>query len=147
MAGVTSACGTAGFADLVDTYGEAVPPVELDVIDEAAVVDGVRRAVEHFGRLDVVVNNAGYAQVGAVQELSGRELRTSRRRSAARRRPRRGRPSAAQARGPARAAPAGPLRHGFHPTIRQAYESRLKMWDDWQDLSADAQGGTAPTDA
>ncbi len=35
----------------------------------------MQRAKEHFGRLDVVVNNAGYAQVGAIEELTEQELR------------------------------------------------------------------------
>ncbi|MEW9553948.1 SDR family NAD(P)-dependent oxidoreductase [Nonomuraea sp. NPDC050783] len=65
----------ASLDDLAVAYGEAVLPLELDVTDRAAVLAGVRRAAEHFGRLDVVVNNAGYAQIGAVEELSERELR------------------------------------------------------------------------
>jgi len=61
--------------DLVAEYGDAVLPLEMDVIDKTAVFDSVKRAKEHFGRLDVVVNNAGYAQVGAVEELTEWELR------------------------------------------------------------------------
>ncbi|MGW5719158.1 SDR family NAD(P)-dependent oxidoreductase [Amycolatopsis sp. NPDC003865] len=61
--------------DLVAEYGEAVLPLEMDVIDKAAVFESVRRAKDHFGRLDVVVNNAGYAQVGAIEELTEREMR------------------------------------------------------------------------
>ncbi|MBV2363321.1 SDR family NAD(P)-dependent oxidoreductase [Streptomonospora nanhaiensis] len=66
---------TASLDALVAAYGDAVLPVELDVTDRTAAFTGVRRAAEHFGRLDVVVNNAGYAQIGAVEELSERELR------------------------------------------------------------------------
>jgi NAD(P)-dependent dehydrogenase (short-subunit alcohol dehydrogenase family) len=62
-------------ADLVESYGDAVLPLAMDVTDKAAVAAAVERAVTHFGRLDVVVNNAGYAQVGAVEELSEAELR------------------------------------------------------------------------
>ena len=47
----------------------------LDVTDRAAVFATVRRAHEHFGRLDVVVNNAGYGQFGMVEELSEQEAR------------------------------------------------------------------------
>ncbi|WP_112140751.1 SDR family NAD(P)-dependent oxidoreductase [Glycomyces dulcitolivorans] len=62
-------------ADLVESYGDAVLPLAMDVTDKVAVAAAVERAVAHFGRLDVVVNNAGYAQVGAVEELSEAELR------------------------------------------------------------------------
>jgi NAD(P)-dependent dehydrogenase (short-subunit alcohol dehydrogenase family) len=61
--------------DLATTYGGAVLPLALDVTDKAAVFESVRRATEYFGGLDVVVNNAGYAQIGAVEELSEQELR------------------------------------------------------------------------
>ncbi|GAB3143562.1 SDR family NAD(P)-dependent oxidoreductase [Microbispora hainanensis] len=66
---------TASLKALADTYGDAVLLLEMDVTDRAAVFESVRRAKEHFGRLDVIVNNAGYAQVGAVEELTEQELR------------------------------------------------------------------------
>lgn len=61
--------------DLVATHGDAVLPLEMDVTDRAGVFRSVQRAHEHFGRLDVVVSNAGYALVGAVEELSEQQLR------------------------------------------------------------------------
>ncbi|MGH2869287.1 MAG: SDR family oxidoreductase [Solirubrobacteraceae bacterium] len=61
--------------DLVGEYGDALLPFELDVTDRSAVFETVRRAHEHLGRLDIVVNNAGYGQFGMVEELSEREAR------------------------------------------------------------------------
>lgn len=66
---------TASLDELVAVFGEAVFPLELDVTDKTAVFEGVKRAMEHFGRLDVIVNNAGYAQVGTIEELAEQELR------------------------------------------------------------------------
>ncbi|MFI7693417.1 SDR family NAD(P)-dependent oxidoreductase [Nonomuraea sp. NPDC049655] len=70
-----TARSTASLKELVDVHGDAVLPLEMDVTDRAAVFESVRRAKEHFGRLDVIVNNAGYAQVGAVEELTEQDLR------------------------------------------------------------------------
>ena len=60
---------------LVETYGDLVLPLELDVTDRANGRDAVTRAAAHFGRLDVVVNNAGYGHFGMVEELSEADIR------------------------------------------------------------------------
>lgn len=70
-----SARNTGSLEELVTAYGDAVLPLELDVTDKAAVSESVKRANEHFGRLDVIVNNAGYAQIGAIEELTEQQLR------------------------------------------------------------------------
>ncbi len=61
--------------DLVSKYGEAVLPLQLDVTDREADFAAVAAAHEHFGRLDIVVNNAGYGQFGFIEELSEQEFR------------------------------------------------------------------------
>jgi NAD(P)-dependent dehydrogenase (short-subunit alcohol dehydrogenase family) len=61
--------------DLVERHGDAVLPLELDVTDRDAAFAAVRRAAEHFGGLDVVVNNAGYGHFGRVEELSEADVR------------------------------------------------------------------------
>jgi NAD(P)-dependent dehydrogenase (short-subunit alcohol dehydrogenase family) len=55
--------------------GEALLPLELDVTDSAAVDRAFADAVERFGRIDAVVNNAGYVHVGAIEELTDDEAR------------------------------------------------------------------------
>jgi NAD(P)-dependent dehydrogenase (short-subunit alcohol dehydrogenase family) len=61
--------------DLAERHGDALLALPLDVTDREAVFDTVRRAHEHLGRLDIVVNNAGYGQFGMVEELSEQEVR------------------------------------------------------------------------
>jgi NAD(P)-dependent dehydrogenase (short-subunit alcohol dehydrogenase family) len=57
-------------ADLVSEYGGAILPVALDVTDRDEVFAAVELANKTFGRIDVVVNNAGYGLFGAVEELT-----------------------------------------------------------------------------
>jgi NAD(P)-dependent dehydrogenase (short-subunit alcohol dehydrogenase family) len=61
--------------DLTGRYGDALLALPLDVTDRAAVFAALARAHEHFGQLDIVVNNAGYGQFGMVEELSEQEAR------------------------------------------------------------------------
>jgi NAD(P)-dependent dehydrogenase (short-subunit alcohol dehydrogenase family) len=61
--------------DLVVKYGDAVLPIALDVTDRDADFAAVAQAHEHFGKLDVVINNAGYGQFGMVEELTEDDVR------------------------------------------------------------------------
>ena len=61
--------------DLVATYGDRFLPLQLDVTDRDADFAAVRQAHERFGRLDVVVNNAGYGHFGMVEEITEAEAR------------------------------------------------------------------------
>jgi NAD(P)-dependent dehydrogenase (short-subunit alcohol dehydrogenase family) len=66
---------TASLDDLADRFGERLLPLQLDVTDRDAVQAAVAAAHERFGRLDVVVNNAGYGQFGMIEEISEAEAR------------------------------------------------------------------------
>ncbi|WP_217574420.1 SDR family NAD(P)-dependent oxidoreductase [Streptomyces sp. GbtcB7] len=70
-----TARSTESLADLLIAYGDAILPLTLDVTDKAAATEAVKRAKEHFGQLDVVVNNAGYGLFGAIEELSEQGIR------------------------------------------------------------------------
>ncbi|MWA08044.1 oxidoreductase [Streptomyces sp. BA2] len=60
---------------LVEAHGERVVPLALDVTDRAAVFASVAEAVERTGRIDVVLNNAGYGLSGAVEEVTEQQVR------------------------------------------------------------------------
>src|ERR1700692_2532420 len=64
-----------GLDDLMAKYGAAIVPIRLDVTDRDADFAAVRLAHDYFGRLDVIVNNAGYGQFGMVEEISEAEIR------------------------------------------------------------------------
>ncbi|MCW2840096.1 MAG: short-chain dehydrogenase/reductase [Aeromicrobium sp.] len=70
-----TARNTESLDDLVQQHGDALLPIALDVNDRAADFAAVKQAHEHFGRLDVVVNNAGYGHFGFIEELSEDEAR------------------------------------------------------------------------
>jgi NAD(P)-dependent dehydrogenase (short-subunit alcohol dehydrogenase family) len=70
-----TARNTATLDDLVDKYGDSVLPIQLDVTDRDADFAAVKQAHDHFGRLDIVVNNAGYGQFGFIEELSESDAR------------------------------------------------------------------------
>ncbi|GHO90661.1 short-chain dehydrogenase/reductase [Reticulibacter mediterranei] len=61
--------------DLNEKYGENILTLTLDVTEKAAVERTVKQAHDYFGRLDVIINNAGYGQFGAVEEVSEQEAR------------------------------------------------------------------------
>jgi NAD(P)-dependent dehydrogenase (short-subunit alcohol dehydrogenase family) len=61
--------------DLVDRYGRHVSTTPLDVADETAAKTAVARAVDVFGRLDVLVNNAGYGDTAPFEQVSSERFR------------------------------------------------------------------------
>ena len=61
--------------DLVGRAPDRVRAVALDVTDRAAAADAVRAAVGAFGRLDVLVNNAGYANVNSIEDFDEADFR------------------------------------------------------------------------
>src|SRR3954451_16007110 len=62
-------------ADLSERYGDQVKLFAMDVTDEAAAANAVMAAVDVFGSLDVVINNAGYGNLSSVEDTPLSEFR------------------------------------------------------------------------
>ena len=72
---VVTARNTNKIQDLVEINKENALALELDVTDKAQVVKAAADAEKHFGKIDVLVNNAGFGYFGAIEESDEREVR------------------------------------------------------------------------
>ncbi len=72
---VATARDPAQLDDLAERYGHQVHPFALDVTDPHGAGDAIAAAVERFTRLDVLVNNAGYGDIGSIEDTSLEDIR------------------------------------------------------------------------
>ncbi|NIG54687.1 SDR family NAD(P)-dependent oxidoreductase [Chitinophaga sp. Cy-1792] len=77
--GYCVAAASRNLQQLISAVGEDASerflPIFLDITDSDAVTEAINRTVAHFGGLDIVVNNAGFAFVGSMEELTDQEFR------------------------------------------------------------------------
>ncbi len=72
---IATARNTAALSDLTQKYGKSLLTLQLDVTDRDASFSAINKAKEHFGQIDVVINNAGYGLFGTIEETSEQEAR------------------------------------------------------------------------
>jgi len=77
--GYKVAATTRNATDLTKAVGtnQNFLPLTVDLASEASVSDAIEKTVAKFGRIDVVVNNAGYGQIGGLEEVSDQEARAN----------------------------------------------------------------------
>ncbi|MBO9566981.1 MAG: SDR family NAD(P)-dependent oxidoreductase [Niastella sp.] len=72
---VATARKLSSIADLKEKYGDNVLTLELDVTNAQQVKATVTQAHAHFGKLDIILNNAGYALIGTIEETNADDVR------------------------------------------------------------------------
>jgi NAD(P)-dependent dehydrogenase (short-subunit alcohol dehydrogenase family) len=72
---IATARNLATLDELVNKYGDNILPLQLDVNDRAADFAAIQKAKDHFGSIDVLINNAGYGLFGAIEETTEKEAR------------------------------------------------------------------------
>ncbi|MCO5945537.1 SDR family NAD(P)-dependent oxidoreductase [Mucilaginibacter flavidus] len=72
---IATARNTESLNDLVAAYGDAILPIQLDVNNRDQVFAAIEQAKQHFGTIDVLINNAGYGLFGTIEETSEQEAR------------------------------------------------------------------------
>ena len=72
---VATARQPSSLSDLAERYGDQILPFALDVTDPAAAQAAVAAGVAAFGRIDVVVNNAGYANLASIEDITAEDFR------------------------------------------------------------------------
>lgn len=72
---VATARSLQSIADLKEKYKQNVLTLELDVTNRDQVKNAVSQAHDYFGRLDIVINNAGYSLVGTIEESAAEDVR------------------------------------------------------------------------
>jgi NAD(P)-dependent dehydrogenase (short-subunit alcohol dehydrogenase family) len=71
-----TARNTAQLKDLADQYPNQLLPVQLDVTNQDQINAAVEKAIQHFGRIDVLVNNAGFGITGAAEAYTDEQVRS-----------------------------------------------------------------------
>ncbi|MGB3104887.1 SDR family NAD(P)-dependent oxidoreductase [Sphingobacterium siyangense] len=70
-----SARNTDALQDLQEKYGDSILPVKLDVNNRTEVFEVVEKVEKHFGRIDVLINNAGFGLFGTTEETTEQQAR------------------------------------------------------------------------
>ncbi|QEH43228.1 oxidoreductase [Chitinophaga sp. XS-30] len=60
--------------DLVEKYPNQILTLQLDVANKKQIHSAVEQAIKHFGRIDVLVNNAGFGITGAIEEFTDEQM-------------------------------------------------------------------------